>query len=330
MNELISQILALYEHSGQSLQSVLLSVLSNYNFSKKKDELCTSDSSWQQIVYAYLKKLYIHGLSQGTLSNYKCLLTNMFRVVGKPVDKVTSEDFEAYLAYKKNVGGCGPNYLEDIRRVINKFYNWCWKERYINYNPLDLIDHIRVPKKKVHSYSECELERMRISCDQTRYPIRNRAIVELLDSSGIRAHELLSLNIGDIDLNMCTGLVRKGKGAKERKIRFSKVAAYYIQQYLNGRNSLKSSDPLFISHTGSRFADSTSVGCLIKSIAKIGGVEDAKPHRFRHTFITRCINRGMRIEDVQNLVGHENIETTKIYYDENIQKADEAYNRICN
>jgi site-specific recombinase XerD len=268
----------------------------------------------------------LEGKSKGSVENYKYILTCFFQSVNKAVRNITADDIQLYLSYKKNVSGSGDKYLSAIRTVLSCFFSWALTANIIDTNPVEAVPRVKIRKKHVKGYTNEELERMRRACEKGRNGLRDRAILELLDSSGIRCNELIQLDIDDIDLNALEGIVHHGKGDKERVFYFSEVAAMYIKEYLKTYNG---DGALFVSNRGTRFGDDSSVERMVKQWGKVGGVVGATPHRFRHTFITRCIDKGISIEDTRKLVGHESISTTEGYYDHNQSRLKAEHARLC-
>ena len=325
MEKAITEILFMVSQ-GKDLEVALHTVLSRYTMESKENALVVQEDSWQEDLMFYLKRKILEGKSKGSIENYKYVITCFFQFVNKAVRDVTADDIQLYLSYKKNVNGSGDKYLCSIRTVLNGFFIWCIKNHVIEHNPMDAVAQVKVHKKHVKGYTSEELERMRRACDAGRYPIRDRAILELLDSSGMRCNELIQLNIEDIDLNSLEGIIHHGKGDKERVFYFSEVAAMYIREYLK---DYQGDGALFVTNRGTRFGSDSAVERMVKQWGKVGHVAGATPHRFRHTFITRCIDKGISIEDTRQLVGHENIGTTERYYDHNQSRVKAEHARLC-
>lgn len=327
MEKAITEILYLVS-IGRGLEVALHTVLSKYTMERNDYALMTMEEAWREDLATYMKRKLIEGRSPKSVKNYQFIITCAMEHINKPTDRVTAEDIQMYLLYKKNVDGSSDKYVSGIRIVLNGFFEWARKGGIIKANPVDGVAHVKVRKKHVKAFTEEELERMRIACDKGRNHVRDRAMLELLDSSGMRCNELIQLDIEDIDLDAREGTIRHGKGGKERTFYFSKVAAMYIRAYLQ---QYKGTDgALFVSEKSKqRFRSDSSVEQIVKNWGKAAGVQGAKPHRFRHTFITRCIDKGISVQDTRILAGHENVETTMGYYDDNHSKVKEEHNRLC-
>ena len=327
MEKAITEILYMVS-LGKDLEVALHTVLSRYTMECNDYALMVREESWREDLATYMKRKLIEGRSSKSVKNYQFIITCAMDHINKPTDQVTADDIQMYLLYKKNVDGNSDKYVSNIRQVLNGFFEWARKGGIIKSNPVDGVAQIKVRKKHVKAFSEEELERMRIACDKGRNHVRDRAILELLDSSGIRCNELIHLNVEDIDLNAREGIIYHGKGDKERTFYFSKVAAMYIRSYLEQYNGTDGA--LFVSErTKQRFHDDSAIEQIVKNWGKAAGVSGAKPHRFRHTFITRCIDKGISVQDTKILAGHESVETTMGYYDDNHSKVKEEHNRLC-
>ena len=327
MEKAITEILYLVS-IGRDLEVALHTVLSKYTMECNDHALMVREDSWRDDLATYMKRKLIEGRSPNSIKNYQFVITCAMEAINKPTDQVTAEDVQMYILYKKNVCGCTDKYAQDIRTKLNGFFEWARKSGIIKLNPVDGVAQVKVRKKHVNGYTEEELERLRIACSKGRNRKRDRAILELLDSSGMRCNELIQLDIADIDLDAREGIIRHGKGDKERVFFFSKVAAMYIKEYLKDYKGVDGA--LFVSEKSHRrFKDDSSVETIVKKWGDLAGVPNAKPHRFRHTFITRCINKGISVENTKLLAGHETIDTTMGYYDENRSKVKAEHNRLC-
>lgn len=328
MERVISEILYLERTQNLPLETILHTVLSKYNITPKKNELITADDSWHTEVMDYLKRQTIKGLRPKTIEQYKDILVRAFESIGKPVREITASDILLYLAYLKNMRGTSARYMNGIRVVLNGFFSWCFKSKITDTNPVDGVDRIKYVKHKVKPFTEEEVEKLRVSCEKTRYPIRNRAIIELLYSSGLRCSEVVKLDINDVDLENNEGFVRDGKGGKQGDFLFSDIASFYMKKYLETRTD--NNPAMFISRNGDRFKDDSGIEYIFSNLGEIAGVKGVRPHRFRHTFIQRLIDKGMSIQDVMYAVRHANISTTEGYYMENKRRTKDTYTRLFN
>ena len=187
-------------------------------------------------------------------------------------------------------------------------------------NPCAKISPIKCEEKVRLPFSAIQMDALRSACNSEK----ERALIELLVSSGVRCEELTNLSIEDINIRERMVIVRNGKGGKGRKTFMSDVAADHIEKYLNERND--EHIVLFASKQGRKY----TVGGIQNLIRKIGtraGVDNTHPHRFRRTFATNLYKRGMDLHEIQRLMGHSDVKTTLeyIYTDDDQIKA--AYHK---
>lgn len=251
----------------------------------------------------YLAKR-IQGLSEKTIKNYLNELKKFFLTINKRVQDVKTADVQLYLA-KKMVNTSKSN-ADCCRRYLSTFYSWCEEEEIVARSPLKKIKKIKCSKTIRKPFSTEEIELMRQQCDT----VRNRAIFEFLLSTACRASEMIALNIKDVDIVTGEAIVT-GKGDKQRPVYLNAVSKVYLKQYLDSR---KDSNPaLFVSEPEPH--DRLQVSGIEIVIRRIGRVVGTKafPHRLRHTAATMALKRGMPIQQVQKMLGHEKIDTTLIY-----------------
>jgi site-specific recombinase XerD len=204
--------------------------------------------------------------------------------------------------------------------LLRSFLKFCAK-RDIPALPADKIELAKTNRKQVTFLNQEELERMFSQTDlNTVIGIRDRAILELLFSSGLRVSELVGLDKDHINLKRREFMVR-GKGQKDRPIFISPDAAHWIQEYLNKRED--NTKPLFIRYSGTKQVDLTgnfhrltarSVQRLVARYALLAGItKRVTPHTMRHSFATDLLMNGGDLRSVQAMLGHSNISTTQIY-----------------
>ncbi len=198
---------------------------------------------------------------------------------------------------------------------IKSFLKFLLKEKIVEKNPFEEMDSFKVRKKMPEVLTEVDIEKMLMQPDKnSREGIRDKAILELLYSAGIRVSELTDMDL--TDLNMDEKVLRCfGKGAKERLVPIGEDVVETVSYYLRVRdNFLKEFSPhLFITRRGKKF---TRVGIwkLVKGYAKLAGLtKDVYPHIFRHSFATHLLAGGADLRSVQEMLGHSDIATTQIY-----------------
>ena len=205
-------------------------------------------------------------------------------------------------------------------RVLKSFFNWCSAEGYICKSPTLNIKPVKQEKRIKQPFSEVELEKIRNAADN----IRDKAIIDVLYSTGVRCAELIAMNKEDIDGDE---IVVFGKGEKERIVYLNARAKLSLQDYLNSRTD--NNDSLFVElRSPHKRLTAGAVETLIRNVGNKAGVKKCHPHRFRRTCATIALNRGMPIEQVSQMLGHAKIETTTIYArsnEENVKNSHKKY-----
>lgn len=250
----------------------------------------------------------IEGCSERTLAYYKATVEHMLSIIVMPLSQVNTDDLRAYLAEYQLRNNCSKTTVDNIRRNLSSFFSWLEAEDYIIKSPIRRIHKIRTGSKVKETLSEECIERLRDSCSH----IRDLAMIDLLYSTGIRVGELVNLNIGDINFEERECIVY-GKGNKQRKVYFDAKAKVHLKRYLEERTDYN--DALFVT-LDSPFERLKISGVEIR-LRKLGRLalldQRVHPHKFRRSMATRAIDKGMPIEQVQKLLGHQQIDTTMHY-----------------
>ena len=250
----------------------------------------------------------IEGCSERTLAYYKATIEHMLSIIVVPLRQVQTDNLRAYLAEYQSINNCSKTTVDNIRRNLSSFFSWLEAEDYIIKSPIRRIHKIRTGSKVKETLSEECIERLRDSC----LHIRDLAMIDLLYSTGIRVGELVNLNIGDINFEERECIVY-GKGNKQRKVYFDAKAKVHLKRYLEQRNDYN--DALFVT-LDSPFERLKISGVEIR-LRKLGRLalldQRVHPHKFRRSMATRAIEKGMPIEQVQKLLGHQQIDTTMHY-----------------
>ena len=250
----------------------------------------------------------IEGCSERTLAYYKATIEHMLSIIVTPLRQVNTDDLRAYLAEYQLINNCSKTTVDNIRRNLSSFFSWLEAEDYIIKSPIRRIHKIRTGSKVKETLSEECIERLRDSC----LHIRDLAMIDFLYSTGIRVGELVNLNIGDINFEERECIVY-GKGNKQRKVYFDAKAKVHLKRYLEHRNDYN--EALFVT-LDSPFERLKISGVEIR-LRKLGRLasldQKVHPHKFRRSMATRAIDKGMPIEQVQKLLGHQQIDTTMHY-----------------
>lgn len=263
----------------------------------------------QRLIKNFIKAKKLKGLSPRSLSYYESELKRMAKWCIKSFLELTTDDIKELLRFLQAENNCSNTSLNNFRRIVSSFYGYLENEELILINPIKAIPQIKETKKVKKAFTDEEVEQMRNIVYTTNN--RNIAIFEMLISSGLRISELLSLKKDDISLADCKG-VCLGKGNKQRVFYFSEKAKLAITEYLEERHDDK--DYLFVqtkapfNHLGISGAET-----MIRKIGKQAGVTNVHPHRFRRTLATRLIRKGMEIDQVSKVLGHESLSVTQRY-----------------
>lgn len=257
------------------------------------------------LLQCYLDAMAVQGRSEKTIAYYKIVLQKMLKGINVSVRSITVYHLRRYLGEIKVTNNLMDSTLEGYRSVYCAFFRWLYREALISRNPADNLGTIKVPKVVKDVFSDVDMEMLRRSCEK----VRDRAIVAFLASTGCRVSELCSLNRDQVDLNNRECVVH-GKGDKERTVYMDSVTALLIRNYLETRKDR--SEALFVTRTGARFLEG-GIRDLMKRLEERSGVSHVHPHKFRRTFATNMARRGMPIQTIAKLMGHDKVETTMTY-----------------
>ena len=304
----------------QYLTEAVTLILADYTIEKSCTDLIVRDNKNDRILKQYAACLLVDGKSHRTIEMYIKILRRFLECVCLPCEKVTAYDIRYFLATLKQQG-VSDRTLENYRSYISAFYHWLTKEDYIEKNPCIKIAPIKYKEVIRLPFTETEIDALRYACKTPK----QRAILEILLSSGIRVNELVNLNIDDIDFVNKTIHIREGKGNKERVVYMSEVCAYHIKQYLETRADNKLE--LFITVKAKKRILPGGVRDIVRTIGKNAGVENVHPHRFRRTFASSLAKRGMEVRTLAKLMGHSNLQTTLIYVYEDNNRTQHEYQK---
>lgn len=302
---LIATTTVLGEESANKLNMAFSCVLHKYHIEGEETQLITYDNSNITIIKNYIGVLRLEGKSEQTIDQYQRIITKFLCTIGKPCTKILTNDVRWYLAKYLSDRCVGKTTLDNQRRVISAFFTWLCSEEYIDKNPMLKIKKIKADVKIKKSFSDTELEKIR----QNTKSIKEKALVEFLLSTGCRVSEVSNLHIQDIDFHKGEAIVY-GKGAKERKVYISDKAMYYLTEYLKIRKD--NTTYLFLNRNHQRMTKQ-NIEVLLKTIGSRANVNNVHPHRFRRTFATNAIKRGVPVQYVQKILGHTSLDTTMIY-----------------
>ena len=259
------------------------------------------------LVTVFLAAKRVEGCSQKTVQYYDSTIRNVLSKIGKDVKQITTDDLRCYLDTYQNEHKISKVTIDNIRRILSTFFAWLEDESYIIKSPVRRIHKVKTCKTVKETYSDEALEIMRDNVEH----IRDLAIIDILASTGMRVGELVTLDRDDIDFENRECIVL-GKGNKQRKVYFDARAKIHLQNYLAGR---KDDNPaLFVTLQSpyNRLLIS-GVEIRLRNLGRKLNLNKGHPHKFRRTMATRAIDKGMPIEQVQQLLGHQSVDTTLQY-----------------
>ena len=251
--------------------------------------------------------------SSHTLRAYSKDIRDFFSFLkAKDISKIGVGSLRTYLAFLLERGLSRSTLLRKVSS-LRSFFKFLKRERIVSVNPVSYLSPPKREKHLPHFLTFSETLKLINLPDNTLLGLRNRAILETLYSTGMRASELLSLNIRDIDF--ISGILKvRGKGKKERLLPIGETALKAIQGYLNypGRKChSEESGPLFLNRYGKRMSLRSLERMFVRYRKVL--VEQITPHTLRHTFATHLLERGADLRSVQELLGHKSLSTTQIY-----------------
>lgn len=259
------------------------------------------------VVHAFIAAKRIEGCSERTLAYYYKTITAMLDAVSKPAQRITTDDIRLYLTSYQTKRKCSKVTIDNIRRILSSFFSWLEDEDYIVKSPVRRIHKVKTAQVIRDTYSDEMLEAMRDNCDS----LRDLAIIDFLASSGMRIGELVKLNREDVDFAERECVVF-GKGSKERVVYFDARAKIHLMNYLASRTD--DNPALFVSLRAP--FERLQIGGIEVRLRMLGrklAIPKVHPHKFRRTLATSAIDKGMPIEQVQRLLGHQKIDTTMHY-----------------
>lgn len=249
----------------------------------------------------------VEGCSPRSLRYYDSTISNMLNAISKPVKQITTDDLRRYLDEYQNRGHASRVTIDNIRRIMSSFFAWLEAEDHIMKSPVRRIHKVRTGTTVKETYLDEALEMMRDNCETAR----DLAIIDLLASTGMRVGELVKLDREDIDF-VNRECVVFGKGDKERKVYFDARTKIRLQNYLGSRQD---DNPALFVTLARPFArlQISGVEIRLRELGKKLSISRVHPHKFRRTLATMAIDKGMPIEQVQHLLGHQSVDTTLQY-----------------
>lgn len=295
-------------------------IVDKYDVSSKCTDIVVVKNSNPKLVKLYVACLRINGKSEKTIYQYYRTCKQFSDFIGKSFLDISPYDVRLYLAMLGK-RGCKNRTLENQRANISAFYKWLTREGHVSKNPVESVLPVKYVEKKKRPFSEVELDAIRCACKTPK----QRALIEMLLHTGVRASELCNMDVTDIDLENRIAYVINGKGGKNRKVYFNQLAAKYYSEYLQTRKDGE------MAAFASKYGRLTPSGVrnILKTIGNNSGVQNVHPHRFRRTLASMLADKGMPLNEIMIILGHANLDTTRIYIFTADKRVSSSYNRIC-
>ena len=344
-DELISKIIIalsdVVKIDTGELKSRLYIAAQGYNVSLETTEIVVREENKNEWLFKkFIMTKTVQGLTERTLRLYTIEIPKILGFFGLPVEEITSDDILYYLAIRECKDKCTKVTCKNELKYLSSFLGYLFVEGFIPTNPIRKIGPIKIEKKKMKAFTDIEVAKIRQGCKNSK----ERAIIELFFSTGCRVSELANIKKTDIEVNKVTV---KGKGNKERIVYLNATAILAVEAYIKDLPELKNPYlfPKMNMTTGMKkgirrgdgyliaenyeegHMDKASIEHLVRRLGKRVEVSGVHPHRFRRTCATMALKRGMPIEQVSKMLGHEQLTTTQIYLDLNERDLELAHEK---
>lgn len=308
VNDVLRDMLPYLDNEQASkLQKVLLHELCGYELQRTEEQSGGDVSENLRLMNAFLSAKRIEGCSEKSLTYYRKTIEVMLEKVGKGITHITTDDLRSYLTDYQVEKQSSKVTIDNIRRILSSFFSWLEDEDYILKSPVRRIHKVKTATTIKETYSDEALETMRDNCET----LRDLALIDMLASTGMRVGELVLLNREDINFEERECVVF-GKGSKERMVYFDARTKIHLQNYLAERTD--TNNALFVSLKAPY--ERLQIGGVESRLRELGkrlNLQKVHPHKFRRTLATMAIDKGMPVEQLQRLLGHQRIDTTLQY-----------------
>ena len=305
ITDIVQQMLPYLDNSQtKKLQQVLEHALFQYEII---EAVAPSNDDSENLVNIFIAAKRIEGCSEKTLKYYQTTIDAMINAINKSVRHIQTEDLRFYLTQYQKKNQSSRVTIDNIRRILSSFFAWLEDEDHILKSPVRRIHKVKTGTNIKETYNDEELEKMRDNCTE----LRDLAIIDMLASTGMRIGAMVLLN--RIDINFAEReCVVFGKGDKERLVYFDARTKLHLQNYLDSR--IDNNPALFVTiRAPYKRIQIGGIEVRLRKIGKMLGITKMHPHKFRRTLATMAIDKGMPIEQLQQLLGHKRIDTTLQY-----------------
>lgn len=306
MTEVIQLMLPHLDNNQlKQLQHAMEQTLFHYEVTKSDIKSNKDDNN--DLIEIFIAAKRIEGCSEKTLKYYRTTVEAMVSSISKNARQILTEDIRIYLTEYQSKNQSSRITIDNIRRILSSFFSWLEEEDYILKSPMRRIHKVKTASNIKETFSDEDLEKMRDNCNEPR----DLAMIDILSSTGMRVGEMVLLNRDDINF-MERECVVFGKGDKERVVYFDAKAKLHLQNYLNSRTD--DNNALFVTLRAPH--GRIQIGGIEHRLREMGkrlNISKIHPHKFRRTLATMAIDKGMPIEQLQRLLGHQRIDTTLQY-----------------
>lgn len=305
INQVIQEMIPFLNNAqAEKLKDVLEYSLYSVDISERNILVAEKDNNYVEL---FLSAKRIEGCSEKSLKYYQATICTMLETVNKEVKQIVTDDLRAYLTQYQIKNQSSRVTIDNIRRILSSFFSWLEDEDYIIKSPVRRIHKIKTTKSIKETYTDEALELMRDNSGT----LRDLAMIDILASTGMRVGELVLLNKEDINFTERECIVL-GKGDKERVVYFDARTKIHLQNYLSSR--LDDNPALFVSlKSPYKRLQIGGVEVRLRELGRRLDISKVHPHKFRRTLATVAIDKGMPIEQLQQLLGHQKIDTTLQY-----------------
>lgn len=285
----------------KKLQETLVKRLSANDNTKKENY------SNQTFLKMFIEAKRVEGCTERTLDYYYVTIEKFLNNISITLRQITTEILREYLIKYQSINNCGKTTIDNVRRNLSSFFTWLESEDYILKSPIRRIHKIKTGSRVKEVLTDENIEILRDNCKN----LRDLCIVEFLITTGVRVGELVNLNKDDVNFYEREAVVY-GKGNKERKVYFDARAKLHLLEYIKTREDANNALFVTLDEPHDRL-NISGVEIVLRNLGKNTNVEKVHPHKFRRSMATKAIDKGMPIEQVQKLLGHQQIDTTMHY-----------------
>lgn len=303
-------------------------VCDKYEITNRTTDVAILDEEYNgNLIKKFLICKSVKGCTERTIEFYKSVLVKVIPAIGKNIRDIDKADIRLYIAKRQKLDKVSKTTINNELRVIKSFYTWLHNEGHVKKNIAMHIEQLKMDKKRKEAFTELEIEKMRSSINNTR----DRAMFEVLLSTGCRVTELVEMKIENIHDDE---VMIKGKGNKYRKVFLNAKSQVALLKYLSEREDDNSYVFCgYVSVCGKQrvfkewwkhqelindtHIDKGTVEEIFRKLGRNLGIKRSNPHKFRRTCATLALRKGMPLEQVSKMLGHEQLDTTKIYLDIN-------------